>query len=154
MTPLSRPTNLMDITSHVGHPIGALTSSGTNLSRSATEKTLLLSMNFRRPPEMGRAEYRRRLVTTCIQVPSDFTADRFGVPTSMESLYVDEMQAVLVELEGRDDVVISIILDTYDLHVAPFLSARAPLGCEIFPHVCNGSCLHRIGASSFTKNTW
>lgn len=46
---------------------------------------------------------RRALTGAChslYQVPNDFTADHFGVLTSVEALHVDQMQAVLVELEG------------------------------------------------------
>lgn len=60
--------------------------------------------------------------------------DRFGVPTSVEALFVDEIQAVMFELEGTDENVLSIVFDAYALRVAPFLSARTPLGRDIFTH--------------------
>lgn len=44
------------------------------------------------------------------QVSSELTADRFGLHTIVEALYVDEMQEMLVELEGSDNYVLSIIL--------------------------------------------
>lgn len=68
------------------------------------------------------------------KVPSDFIANRFGVRTSVEAAYVDEIPAVLVKIEGTDDDMISIILDTYALRVAPVLYTGLPSWCDIFPH--------------------
>lgn len=57
-------------------------------------------------PQRSRNWARRVLTEACrclYQVPSEFTAGRFGVSTSLEALHVDEMQAVIVELEGTDN---------------------------------------------------
>lgn len=59
--------------------------------------------------QSARNGARRVLTEACnglYQVPSGFTADRFGVPTSVEAFYIEEMQTVLIELEGTDEDVL------------------------------------------------
>lgn len=54
------------------------------------------------------------------------------MPTSVKALYVEEMQAVLVKLEGIDEEVLLIFIDASALRVVPLLSERWPLGHELF----------------------
>lgn len=65
-------------------------------------------------PQNARNRARRVRKEECNrpdQAPSHFTTDRVSVPTSVEVLSVEEMEAVILELDGNDEDVLSIILD-------------------------------------------
>lgn len=54
--------------------------------------------------------------------------------TSVGDLYIEERQDVLIELESTGEEVLSIILDAYNLRVAPFISSRPAPGRDIIPN--------------------
>lgn len=77
------------------------------------------------------------LTGTCnglLKVPETQIRDRVSVGTGAKSLFVKEMQNVVVDLDGDVEGEFLIILDAYSLRAVPILPPVVPAGREEFSY--------------------
>lgn len=60
--------------------------------------------------------------------------DSFGVSTSGESMYVEQMEYFLANMTGYVKYMVPIPLDSYTLRFVPLLSSVASVGLDVFPY--------------------